>query len=380
MFRQKAGILFALIISVASLRINQEPEFQEWEEHLPGYHLGTRDQIMFDKGASTLNCDDIRPFDMNACREYEHSRALKYKDSRVLEYRNREEKREASSSRIAKIKVFLHVSKSAGTLACHCGRAAGEITKEPLCHALREDFPWWGNESMYHGRLFAAAPITKLDDCDKYAEALAKQHVTMEHNENFLPREGKLCDNSENIIIVRDPIQRLASHINYLIGEELALNMTLAKINAGYARLADNYLARSLAGSSAFRAELGALPETTGEKTIQTLRNFDNVFIQDDSLNTELEHHYGWECDTVQARVSTATGGTPAIVDYWKKTWPKEDWESLLNQHKFDRELFEEAKSLSFQKSFLRYKERFSESRSKFGMENDFQQQIVERP
>jgi len=380
MFRQ-AGILFALIVSVASLRILQEPQNSISQEDscdgIAGCSLGTSDKIVFDKGAWTPNCDDLlqyaqQPIDMNACLAYQQSKSSKYKDI---------EEQMASSPRDTKIKMFLHISKSAGSLACECGNANGEnpeavkMMRKSMCLGLREDFPWWGDNKELPW--FATTPPTKTEDCNEYEETLAKLHVTLEHNENYLPREGKLCDNLENTIIVRDPIQRLASHISFLIGEEGARNMTLTKMNTDYPRLADNYLARSLAGLSAFQAEFGVLPESTDRKSMQTLRSFDNVFIMDEFLNPEFELFYGWRsCDTVSAKVSSATGGTPAIVGYWKKTWPEGDWELLLNQHKFDKKLFKEAQYQSFHKSFLKYMELFSGSPGKDGMKDGFQQKI----
>jgi len=372
---QRVGVLLALIVSASSLRIL--PEVQEgegstsWEVDVAPQagpeELGTWDQIVFDKGVWKPSCHESLQyisavgnishthsqkqllFNIDECLAYERSKSFQYKDVKI------------SSLRTTKRRMFLHVSKSAGTFFCACGNANGENPGLPHnsgvnCHYLNEDGPWWANGKTVPG--WARGKKVHVNDCSKYDEALVNKRVTLEGDENYLASEGKLCNNVENIILVREPIHRLVSHVTMMIGEERARKITLDEINADYPRLADNYLSRSLAGSSEFEAEFGTLPESTFSKVIQTLRNFDNVLIMDENLSMELQHHYGWSCKKTLGRKSTVSGGTEAMATHWKDTWPKKDWQRLLDQHKFDSKLLKEAQYISLLRSFAKHVER----------------------
>jgi hypothetical protein len=377
---QQTKILIILIVAAVSIGIipprdNAEALYVDIEAGVfrePGSEeIGTRDQIVFDENVWKTNCSDVYEhlsdaagtgggsaqytFDINACSAYERDRAAQYGDLGQAPSRGRQKR-----------KMFLHVSKSGGSFFCACGYHNHEnqdldSSFRINCHYLREDSPWWGNSARIPG--YASRTKVHSDSCNTYEHALADKHVTLEGNENHLPRESELCDNLENILIIRDPIHRLASHVHeiekhFYESTRNASEMSLSQINADYPWLADNYLTRSLSGKSVFQAEFGTVTEAAFLNAKQVIHKFDNIFVMAEDLVTELEHHYGWSCGDVPGRANHETGGTAAIVKHWKETWPSNDWQRLLGQHRFDSNLFEEAQRVSFLKSFKRYRER----------------------
>lgn len=329
--------------------------------------IRTWHQIAFDENVWKTNCSDVHEhlldaaktwrgsaqdtFDINECSAYERDRAAQYGDLGHAQSRVRH-----------KQNMFLHVSKSGGSFFCACGyrnhENQGLVSNFAInCHYLREDGPWWGNSTKLPGG--ANRKRVHSDSCSTYEQALADKHVTLEGNENHLPRESELCDNLENILIVRDPIHRLASHVHMIQkGTNNASTMSLSQINADYPWLADNYLTRSLSGESVFQAEFGTVTEAAFLNPKQVLHKFDNIFVLAEDLITELKHHCGWSCGDVPGRANDEKGGSAAIVKHWKDTWPSKDWQRLLGQHRFDSNLFQEAQRVSFLKSFKRYRER----------------------
>eukprot|EP00746_Dinoflagellata_sp_MGD_P146734 gnl/MRDRNA2_/MRDRNA2_79183_c0_seq1.p1 gnl/MRDRNA2_/MRDRNA2_79183_c0~~gnl/MRDRNA2_/MRDRNA2_79183_c0_seq1.p1 ORF type:complete len:392 (-),score=53.79 gnl/MRDRNA2_/MRDRNA2_79183_c0_seq1:46-1221(-) len=350
-------------------RFNYRDAFQNPEATVfpqPGpEELGTPDQIVFDKNVWTPNCTDLfeflpefvqtlprkeqepARFNMNACLAYEQHRRMQYQD---LGHRGLKKKDI----------YFLHVSKSAGTFFCACGMSNHEnpgknISDVENCHYLEEDGPWWGNSDSTP--VWARYAKKHSDSWATYGMQMKEKGLTLEGNENYLPH-GELSGDFENVIIVRDPIHRLASHVAFLKGSDGAKGMSLSQMTANWPWLTDNYLTRSLSGASVYQKEHGTLTEAEFQNAAKTIHSFDNIFVVDKDLTQELHHHYQWSCGNVQGRRNGAEGGTTSIVSYWHENWPTKDWKKLLELHKFDTKMFAEAQRKSKFNSFLRYLER----------------------
>lgn len=372
---QQAGIPIMLIVSAASLRISppgEEVELLEVDPEAIAFpqpgpeELGTPDQIVFDENVWTPNCTHLSdffsdfaqtlpgkeqepaPFDMNECLAYEQHRRTQYQG---LGY---------GRLRVKKDTYFLHVSKSGGTFFCGCGMSNHEnpgrnISFTTNCHYLAEDGPWWGNSDSVPD--FARHTKKHSDSWASFFLQMKEKGLTLEGNENHVP-DGELSGDFENVIIVRDPIHRLASHVAALKGSDVAKGMSLSQITAKWPWLADNYLTRSLSGASVFQKEHGTLTEAEFQNAAKTIHSFDKIFVMDKDLTQEVEHHYQWSCGNVQGRRNRAKGGTTSVVSYWHENWLTEDWEKLLELHKFDIKIFAEAQLKSKFNSFLRYRER----------------------
>lgn len=348
----------------------------------PG-ELGTPDQIVFDENVWTPNCSHISEFasdlgktlsgkeqkhahfDMNECFAYEEHRRTQYEGLGHWGLRVKSD-----------TTYFLHVSKSGGTFFCACGMSnhknpGKEIDYVNNCHYLKEDWPWWGDSDSYVPG-YAQVPKSHPNSWATYGMQLQKQNINLEGNENFLP-DGTLSADFENVLVVRAPIHRLASHIAEILSghwakshghrphmgsSDSASRLSLGEIIAKWPRLADNYLSRSLLGASAFQKEFGTLTETEFLIAAKTMREFDNIFVMDKDLAQEVEHHYQWSCKKVKGRKNSGAGGTSSIVKRWQENWPREDWEKLLEINRFDINLFNDAQIKGKYKSYKRYLER----------------------
>lgn len=335
----------------------------------PG-ELGTPDQIVFDENVWTPNCSHISEFasdlgktlsgkeqkhphfDMNECLAYEEHRRTQYEGLGHWGLRVKSE-----------TIYFLHVSKSGGTFFCACGMSnhknpGKKISHQDNCHYLKEDWPWWGYS---HVPGYAQEPKNHPNSWATYGMELQKRAVTLEGNENFLP-DGPLSADFENVLIVRAPIHRLASHIAEIWlhngSSDAASRLSLGEITANWPWLADNYLSRSLSGASVFQKKFGTLTQTEFLIAAKTMREFDNIFVMDKDLTQEVEHHYQWSCKKVKGRKNSGAGGTSSIVKRWQENWPTEDWEKLVEINRFDITLFNDAQKISKYNSYRRYLER----------------------
>jgi len=249
---------------------------------------------------------------------------------------------------------FLHVSKSAGTFFCACGEAAGRNAGVPgagdltNCHRLHEDQVYW--ESGPPTPAWARKLPVK-SSCASQASQMQSRGIDLEGNENFLPGDGVLCPEFENVVLVRDPIHRLISHLVFM--EFDPRNMTAEDILTQFPRLSNNYFARVLGGEPVQGLPRGQLPPRL-ESSRRKLREFDDVFVVDKHLTARIEGRFGWHCSGVDNRTSEQPGGTAAVVAELQRSWPPGDWDALLAANAVDIELFKEAQIINAAQSLLK--------------------------
>jgi len=256
------------------------------------------------------------------------------------------------NTRRTKPLFFLHISKASGTMMCNCGKEQNYSNKGNNCHGLEEDWPYWGEHDV---EPYARTFPKKSKDCRKLGELLEENGSTIEGNENFLANEGKLCNQFTNVVVMRHPINRLASHIQFMT--QRAKNVTFQEIWERWPYLMSNYAARNLGGEHVARLSIDDLQKRAGllEPFLkQTLHDFDAVFVLDSNLKDALKMRLGWACPNATGRTSTLRGGTQEIVDHWKLNWPSNDFMNLTAHNALDIDLFKEAQMISLAQSIER--------------------------
>lgn len=240
---------------------------------------------------------------------------------------------------------FHHISKSAGSMVWNCAKMNGERVpdEDHFGHQLDEDAAYWASNYTY--------PIKST--CPALHKKFLAEQLTFEENENFL-HKGKLCSEFENVLIMRDPIHRLASFLQFVSGR--AKDFSLKEIKENWPWQLNNYASRGLGGQALFESKIDNFQDLSDhsrlfDKLIETIHKFDVVLIADSSLSDNLHTHFGWDCSSAQGLVSELQGGTQGVVDHWAQNWPKEDFERLKAYNDLDHELFKEAQTLSLAQS-----------------------------
>lgn len=261
------------------------------------------------------------------------------------EYRKELQKRQS---------VFLmHVSKAGGTFLCVCGlrngcRAPGDPGDSPEkqlrtnCHGdLREYHQQWGRNEVRMSR-------GVVNTCGGLARMHRQQGWTLAGDENFLV-DGGPCHQFWNVIVMRDPIERLISHVSMLhegfpgLKPNRRLDPRTVKpryIFAAMPLLADNYYIRSLLGMATYTLPFGQIREVHLKRAKRVLAKFDVLFDLE-KLHLQIIRALGWACQGSQGRSSKSRYGADL-----NRTWNARDWKLLKDQNHLDRQLFEYARSL----------------------------------
>ena len=183
-----------------------------------------------------------------------------------------------------KVLYLLHISKTAGTFFCACGLSQGcKAIQSENCH-VEYDTPFWTPETRPMQSLLIS---TRPSTCEGLAADYETRGLTLEANENFLLPQG-LCHQFWNVIIVRDPLTRLFSHLSMLWEESRSKGLskydpstiTVEQVFKQVPILSNNYYIRSLLGYDVYTLPSGAIRRTHVEKAKQRLRAFDVILIQ----------------------------------------------------------------------------------------------------
>jgi len=258
---------------------------------------------------------------------------------------------------------FSHVSKSAGTTFCACGMRSGclgfgmEEGSDPVlqnCHAglwdksAPDDSPHWGAEGNHP---------EQFDTCNGLADYANSKNYTLEGNENYLVSDG-VCPQFWNVVILRDPIERLVSHLSELtripekspwrfrevrVGDALwnPHNLTPQTIFQEIPILSDNFYIRSLLGRDVYRLPLGGVTKEHLEQAKKVVEKFDLVLLKSSSLMDDIQHLMGWTC-----HASRRMGQSDDYVDDLRSAWSPEAWAQVRKQNSLDLELVEHARKL----------------------------------
>mmetsp|Transcript_39220 Transcript_39220/g.92339 ORF Transcript_39220/g.92339 Transcript_39220/m.92339 type:complete len:439 (+) Transcript_39220:77-1393(+) len=257
---------------------------------------------------------------------------------------------------------FSHVSKSAGTTFCICGQTNGCVgsgmdkDKDPVltnCHAGQDDpdspddGPHWGAKKQHP---------PAYDTCDGLTKYATKNHYTLEGNENWLIGEG-VCPQFWNVVILRDPVDRLVSHMQELA--KIPTKSQAAEVQTGplywdsestkltpklifeeIPILSNNFYIRSLLGAETYKLPFGAINKTHLEQAKRVVDGFDLVFIMHKQLLQDFGDYLGWSCENSR-RIAPDD-----FTDNLKKRWSEDDWELVKKHNALDIELVEYAANL----------------------------------
>ena len=302
-------------------------------------HVGERRSL-----AAAIHSRFVKGLPRSDLKEQVQQYAAKYRE----EFQNRE------------AIFFNHISKSAGTTFCICGQLNGCVgsgmtsSKDAMlenCHADAYDYNAPDDMPHWNGRRQDPSGLDKCAGLVRYAR---ENKYTLEANENYLVDDG-LCPEFWNVIIMRDPIDRIVSHMRELF--VLPPNSATAEVETGpdvwdperltleelFSRvpiLSDNFYIRSLLGAAAYELPFGAISDEHLEKAKRVLESFDLVLVLNPDLMLSLRLYLGWSCSNSR-RVSL---NDFALKIYSR--WGDEDWQRLKDQNRFDIALVEHAVEL----------------------------------
>lgn len=266
----------------------------------------------------------------------EVSRAAVMEDVAAYAHRYREEFAKRNTV------FFSHISKSSGTTLCSCGwnsgcNAQGGQTADN-CDATPGDAPDW---------LGSSQNIQSFKTCQALVEHNVKNHYTLEGNQNHLIQDG-LCPQFWNVIVLRDPMDRVFSHINLLSQQDqgtplLSSNRITPKFLFENAPLiANNFVIRNLIGPKGYKIPFGNITQEHLEEAKQRLESFDLVFITSDKLLDDVQQLLGWKC----ASHGSTSANTALYQAEVRRAWSQHEINELQKANELDRALFEHARIL----------------------------------
>jgi len=255
---------------------------------------------------------------------------------------------------------FSHISKSAGTTFCICGQSNGCVGsgmaegRDPVlenCHAgefdanAPDDLPHWAAKKQHP---------KDYDTCDGLERYAKENQFTLEGNENWMIGEG-LCHQFWNVVILRDPIDRLVSHLQELSRipahtassevETGPLAWNATKLTPEYVFqqvpiLSDNFYTRSLLGAETYAMPLGSLNQTHLERAKKVIEGFDLVLVLHPGLLEDMQNFLGWSC--AASRRVAPDDFSDALHGHWGEL----EWDKVKERNALDIALVEHAVSL----------------------------------
>jgi len=321
----RATFIFCCLLQASALRFNKHPEISAIKE------LDTTEVSNGWTGYDTMDESMKKQVQYDETEELDLSRAPPHVQLRrnvksitddfvktyAAQYANEMHRRSAV--------FFLHVSKSAGTTICDCGKHNGCNAPNRNCHT-KVDWHLWGGNHIGNTR----QNLT----CQELADLNKQMKWTLEGDENYLPAEGT-CPQFWNVIVLRNPINRIISHAH-----EMSRDKTMdfeAMNRGGWSILTHNYYIRSLVGE--FDPEV-KITEEHLRKAKQILNTFDVVLIKNPSLNNNLDLTLGWKCPNAQSRGHSGRYEDPMTTEEFgemlKQKWGEDKFNLLYEQNKLD--------------------------------------------
>ncbi|PNH01177.1 hypothetical protein TSOC_012950 [Tetrabaena socialis] len=261
---------------------------------------------------------------------------------------------------------FLHVSKSGGTSMCAVadrnGCAAESTTNFGNCMVRRfDDRPRWVSAAVHNQtaaldgwRWYYRYLVRRGErSCEYRDEYMKRKRFTFYSNEFAAhgglahPASAHLCPQLLNIILLRHPLDRLVSHVRWIIkvyrteygrGFEPFFRGRDADYWRSFAPAAvDNYYARLLLGEAAFYAPTGSLNATHLAAAQLVMLQYDVVLLLEagDTDELFLKHALGWRVGLASARARVAGSHRAALelAPY--------DLDELLAANDLDVQLYE---------------------------------------
>jgi len=252
---------------------------------------------------------------------------------------------------------FSHISKSAGTQLCMCGwdsgcKAWGSANQDDNCHARGPgspmDIPAWGGV-VIRPEMF--------DTCNQLETYNKANSFTVEGNENHLIRQG-VCHQFWNVVIMRDPMDRLVSHLSHLHDLDEKMDRDWAQVQVGsfwdpenitaeaafetIPIVMNNYYIRNLLGPKGYEIPFGKVNQTHLDEAKEILEQFDLVLIKDEELVSNIQRLMGWSCYSEASR----SGHTEQYASNLKDNWSLDEWKRIEEVNQLDIELYRHAAML----------------------------------
>lgn len=237
--------------------------------------------------------------------------------------------------------VLSDITKSGGADLCFCGFEAG-------CKALNDNAQCDTASALDRVATREILPGSHtLPERCLVAEKWQKEHgATLVDYEDHLKDFG-LCHNFWNVIVLRDPLDRIVSHLNYLnmSSNSDAYRANLVTPNVLFEEiplLTNNLFIRKLIGPKGYELPFGQItPEHLAEAK-RVLDSFDLVLMKTSSLKEDLYSFMGWDCD----HHASQTGKPEEYFKILAKTWTPEQWQALIDANYLDRQLVQYARML----------------------------------
>lgn len=249
------------------------------------------------------------------------------------------------------------VSKSGGVEFCKCGFQAGcrgDPTHNLQCTAglpsakktnqeLLSKASDCGRLSRWHEKY--SITLQDLDTRDLFLKAAKKQ-------QHFPLINGGLCHEFWNVIVLRDPINRLVAQLSLLnmTGKSEIWNphhVTPQILFDTVPIISNNFYIRSLIGAKGFQLPFNATTEEHLEEAKHILEGFDLVLMKTSSLRDELYGFMGWDCDHHEDKPERAA--VPFVRGYFErliKLWSLDQWQKVREANNHDFQLVKYARQL----------------------------------
>lgn len=234
--------------------------------------------------------------------------------------------------------MLSHISKSGGTDLAECGLDAG-------CHAPSAEAIQAHVASTSGSKLITKSAMVS-DNCQEAMDFNNDHHVTLIDNQNHLSDTG-LCPQFWNVIVLRDPIDRIISQLNYLNNHVVSKEWSPEYLNPEWLFreipvLTNNFFIRNLIGSKGYELPYGKINKEHLEEAKLALEGYDTVLVRTRTLKEDLYSYLGWNCDTNPE----PSGRTEDYAKKLTKIWKPQYWQALKDANFLDFQLLQHARML----------------------------------
>ncbi|GIL90323.1 hypothetical protein Vretimale_18189 [Volvox reticuliferus] len=286
------------------------------------------------------------------------------------------------------IMEYLHVSKSGGTSWCHIAELNGCTTerydKSYVCQIKKfDDKVRWLNMTfhmlqvpVYRVPQYVLKRFSRFGTFRKnhdMSSCSARRKLITNRGYNYYSNEytvhgghkgmdnAHMCGNFFNVIVLRDPMKRLVSHMKFVMwtmsgdrgyNDTLLFNRMYANRSSEFWQalgpaIVDNYFIRSLLGEKAFHVPVGTVGREMLSLAEHVLAQFDLVLVLEQDMaikNLITSYGVGWnhtleEVHDKDSNIRETEFNTTAYIP--------EDLNRLLQAQALDMELYEFSKTLA---------------------------------
>eukprot|EP00930_Biecheleria_cincta_P083443 TRINITY_DN73011_c0_g1_i1.p1 TRINITY_DN73011_c0_g1~~TRINITY_DN73011_c0_g1_i1.p1 ORF type:complete len:403 (+),score=54.38 TRINITY_DN73011_c0_g1_i1:100-1308(+) len=248
-----------------------------------------------------------------------------------------------------------HIMKSAGTVFCMCGwdnncKAPGARNVGSNCHGGNPEYKQLpAMPKPVH--LLHPSPTgpsiwrRRVTDDTHTCEGLASWHQrngwTLGADENFLVDDAP-CPQFFNIIILRDPIERLWSYLNMQVSLHFLSDAfkTPDDLFTAVPLHTDNYHIRVLLGESVVGLPSGRITEQHLELAKRKLEQFELILLMED-LTDQLERTLSWSCENAKGR-----NNKHDWVARLRNRWGQEQFDQVSARNLLDARLYMHGRAL----------------------------------